>query len=168
MCSSLPSTGPKRTCRKRYNNGNISAVGQQVPLMANRFAFRKYTRLDDTIKADRAPMKHTGTFTTAFNMTIASHLVKRNIFICFYTTLYTQLFMLLIKQIFFCVLYLNDVNFLSAIVPDFKLLDVSLYIFRDSHRAHLGKKNTTDQFLNLNVNPVEKKPCICWVGSWPA
>lgn len=131
MCSSLPSTGPKRKYRTRYNNGNVSAVGQQFPLMANRFAFRKYNRLDEMIKADRAPIKHTGTFTTAFDMKIASHLVKIK-------KKYVWTALCIIKHIF-CVLYLNDVNFLSAIVPDFKLLDVSLYIFRDSHRAHLGE-----------------------------
>ena len=34
-------------------------------------------------------------------------------------------------------MYLNDVNFLSAVIPDLKLLNVSFDIFGDSYSTHL-------------------------------
>lgn len=43
--------------------------------------------------------------------------------------------------------YLNDVDFLSSIVPDFKFLGISFHILCDSNCTHLPQ-NKSDMSLN--------------------
>lgn len=84
-CSSLPSKGPDREFRTCYNGGNLPAMGQQFPLMANKW--------NNMINDNRWPIKCTGTLTTAYNTITDLHWTLR------------ILKMINVKKTQFCVLW---------------------------------------------------------------
>lgn len=49
--------------------------------------------------------------------------------------------------------YLNDVNFLSAVVPNFKLLAVASDVFRDPDSAHLETGTPNGDHSDATVDP---------------